>query len=335
MARAETIEDYRAMGKRYAVQGQARYPDCDPLESLCRHAEDRTGVLRPSTVRLYKRRYCAAAIVIGRTGDMDREVIMAVLRRLMTTLDSMAGTPPEPRTSSKKVKDAKDWEVKEVFGHLKIMAVRHKRIRSAAVALYCPLVPRLGPRPVELTRAWVEGNTLFVPSAKQPEGEQKVREIDISDFHPTHREALLALIYIVARDVEASGYDAWLSLLAEILARACETVSKNTGQRIERLAPSSFRHTAISTWHAAGYTAEEIAELVGHRNLRSQNAYKRSSSAWPITGPLAKPAAQPTVTIDLNAMPVPTASQVKTMVENPDTPDGLGDEPPPPDPKLI
>ena len=335
MARAKTLEDYRAIGKRYAIQGQARYPDCDPLEALCRHAEDRTGVLMPNTVRLYKRRYCAAAIVIGRTGDMDREVIMAVLHRLMTTLDGMAGTPPEPRTSSKKVKDAKDWEVKEVFGHLKIMAVRHKRIRSAAVALFCLLVPKLGPRPVELTRAWVEGTTLFIPSAKQPEGEPAEREIDISDFHPTHREALLALIYIVARDVKAGGYDAWLSRLAEILARACETVSKKTGERIERLAPSSFRHTAISTWHAAGYTVEEIAELVGHRSLRSQNAYKRSSSAWPITGSLAKPAVQPKAIIDLDDMPVPAASQAKTIVEKPDTPEGLGDESPPPDPKLI
>lgn len=327
MARQETTEQYRVIGRRYAIQGQARYPDCDPLEALCRHAEDRTGVLMPSTVRLYKRRYCAAAIVIGRTTGVDREVIMAALHRLMTTLDGMAGTPTEPRTSSKKVKDAKDWQVKEIFGHLKIMAVRHKRIRSAAVGLYCLLVPKLGPRPVELTRAWVEGDMLFMPSAKQPEGEQSVRKIDISDFHPTHREALIALLYIVARDVEDGGYDAWLSRLAEILARACETVSKKTGQKIPRLAPSSFRHTAISTWHAAGYTAEEIAELVGHRDLRSQNAYKRSSSAWPIIGPLAKAAGQQKAIAKTDDLPMPAKPKIRGR--GPDTSGGQESEPPP------
>jgi hypothetical protein len=182
--------------------------------------------------------------------------------------------------------------VKEVFGHLKITAVRRHRIRSAACALYCLLVPRLGTRPVELTKAWVKGDILFVPSAKQPEDQPAVREIDISNFHPTHREALLALIYIVDRDVETGGYDAWLKRLAEILARACETVKRKTGQDIPRLAPSAFRHTAVSTWHAAGYTPEEIAQLVGHRDLRSQDAYKRSSSAWPVTEGLAKPFGQ-------------------------------------------
>ncbi len=317
-AKPETMEQYRAMGRRYAAQGQARHPDCDPLEALCRHAEDRVGVLKPSTVRLYKRRYGAAALVIGRTEGVDEAVIIEALRRLTAKLDAMAGTPAEKRTSSKKVKDAKDWVVKEVFGHLKIMAVRHRRIRSAAVGLYCLLVPKLGVRPVELTGAWVEGDTLFVPSAKQPEGGPSVRRIDISDFHPTHKEALLALIFIVARDVEAGGYDAWLSRLAETLARACVTVGKKTGQEIDRLSPSSFRHTAISTWHAAGYTPEEIAELVGHRSLRSQSAYKHSGSAWPISGPLAKPANPPKAIIDLDDMPIPV--KAARAIAKPDTP---------------
>ncbi len=236
-AKPETMEQYRAMGRRYAAQGQARHPDCDPLEALCRHAEDRVGVLKPSTVRLYKRRYGAAALVIGRTEGVDEAVIIEALRRLTAKLDAMSGTPAEKRTSSKKVKDAKDWVVKEVFGHLKIMAVRHRRIRSAAVGLYCLLVPKLGVRPVELTGAWVEGDTLFVPSAKQPEGGPSVRRIDISDFHPTHKEALLALIFIVARDVEAGGYDAWLSRLAETLARACVAVARKPVRRLTACRP--------------------------------------------------------------------------------------------------
>lgn len=298
MTSLETKEKYRAMGMIYAAQGQARHPDCTPIEALCRHAEDRTEILKASTVRLYKRRYASAAIAIGRRYDLPHEMIVASTRRIVAALDAITGQPPEPRTSSRKVKDPRDWMVKEVFGHLKIVAVRRHRIRSAACALYCLLVPKLGTRPVELNQAWLEGNTLFVPSAKQPNGQKAVRTIDISDFHPTHREALEALIYIAARDVEAGGYDAWLKRLAETLARACETVKKKTGQNIPRLSPSSFRHTAISTWHAAGYTPEEIAELVGHRDLRSQNAYKRTSSAWPITGPLAKPGKLPTRSAD-------------------------------------
>lgn len=288
MASSETKRGYRTKGMTYAVQGQRTHPECDPLEALCRHAEDRSDTLKATTVRLYKRQYGTAAVKLCRDAGLGRPELASALARIVTALDAIEGEPLEKRTSSKKVKDPRDWMVKEVFGHLKIMAVRHRRIRSAACALYCLLVPKLGTRPVELTMAWVEGNTLFVPSAKQPEGENTIRTIDISNFHPTHREALLALIYIVDRDVEAGGYDAWLSRLAETLARACETVKRKTGQDVGRLSPSSFRHTAISTWHAAGYTAEEIAELVGHRDLRSQNVYKHTSSAWPVTQDLAR-----------------------------------------------
>lgn len=288
MASPQTKRGYLSKGMTYAAQGQARHPECTALDALCRHAEDRSDILKPSTVRLYKWQYGTAALKLWRAAGLDQPELVSALARILTALNAREGEPPEQRTSSKKVKDPRDWMVKEVFGHLKIMAVRHSRIRSAACALYCLLVPKLGARPVELTKAWVEGNTLFVPSAKQPENQPDIREIDISDFHPTHREALFALIYIAARDVEADGYDAWLSRLAETLARACVTVERKTHQNIGRLSPSSFRHTAISTWHSAGYTAEEIAELVGHRDLRSQNAYKRTSSAWPMTRDLAK-----------------------------------------------
>ncbi len=292
MAGPKTKREYLTKGLTYATQGQARYPECTLLEALCRHAEDRSDILTPSTVRSYKRQYATAAVKLCRDAGFGGPELRDALTRILNALNAITGTPPEPRTSSKKVKDPRDWMVKEVFGHLKIMAVRHRRIRSAACALYCLLVPKLGPRPVELTQAWIKDSTLFIPSAKQPQNQPAIREIDISDFHPTHREALLALIYIVDRDVQAGGYDAWLSRLAETLARACETVTRKTGQVIDRLSPSSFRHTAISTWHAAGYTAEEIAELVGHRDLRSQNAYKRTGSAWPVTRDLARPVAQ-------------------------------------------
>ncbi len=319
MASIKTLNGYRAKGMVFARQARQRYPDWDPLEALCRHAEARTDILTRSTVRLYRRQYCSAAIAMGRESGRTNDDIVIAMRRLTDALQKLAGRPPVPRTASKKVKDAKDWWVKEIFGHLKLMAVRHHRIRSAACGLYCLLVPKLGTRPVELVGAYVEGDHLFVPSAKQPGNRQVFRSIDISGFHPTHREALLALIHIVARDVEAGGYRQWLKRLAEILARACETVSKETGQHIPRLSPSAFRHTAISTWHAAGYTPEEIAELVGHRDLRSQNAYKRAGSAWPIDTTMGKPSRASTGP-DIGAAEkaaVPLAARLVVRTENP------------------
>ena len=59
------------------------------------------------------------------------------------------------------------------------------------------------------------------------------------------------------------------------------------------------------------------------------NRHKRSSSARPITGTLAKLAVQPKAIIDPDGLPLPAPPQVKTMVEKPDTPDGLGETPPP------
>ena len=89
----------------YATQAKARYPDCTALESLCRHAEDRTRMLRPGTVRLYRRQYASAVILIGRYKGLGNDEISAALSRILDALEKLKGKPDEKRTSSKKFKD--------------------------------------------------------------------------------------------------------------------------------------------------------------------------------------------------------------------------------------
>lgn len=124
-----------------------------------------------------------------------------------------------------------------------------------------------------------------LPNAKRAVDQASYRGLDVRHWHLQHRVALAALLDIVASEVEEGGYEAWLSILAETLARACEAVE------VRRLAPSSFRHTALSTWAAAGYTTEEIARLAGHFSRRSPTHYIHTASAWGPEDAIVTPAA--------------------------------------------
>lgn len=301
--------------------GQQMFPTAEAHEALCRHTETRTDVLRASTVRNYKHRHGAALQWLADQGLLTSTEVEVCRQRIGVALERLRGKPQEPRTASKKVKDAQPWMVKVVFGHLQLKSVRYKRVALAVTALYCLVKPKLGTRPVELHTAKVEGDTVVVRNAKR-DGDS-YRRLDMSNWDPSHRMALAVLIELTREEIDTDGYDAWLSRIAENLARACKSASRS-GAHIPRLAPSSFRHTAISTWHAAGFTVEEIAEMAGHLLTSSASRhYIHKSAVWAIrheemVRPAAvaePPMADEPLLLDDFPVPAPKAEKAKEPID--------------------
>ena len=209
-----------------------------------------------------------------------------------------------------------------MFERLKQRSLALHRPRMAATAIYCALMPRIAARPLELVGARVERGILVLPNAERATERAAERPIRVDHWELKHRVALAALIDFVNCEVQAKGYDAWLSIVAETLALACEAV------KVERLSPSSFRHTALSTWSAAGYSTEEIALLAGHFCRRSSLHYIRTASAWgpedavvQSPGPMqpssnvTEPAAK-TATAEFNTDPMPTPASLPSTSED-------------------
>lgn len=279
---SETVRaQYVAAGIVFLERARKQFSGLSDIEALCCHAEARTGVLKGTTVNLYRQQYNAVLEELAAAGNLQPAETAACRARIETALARVRGRPPAPNTSTKKVKDAQDWMVMAVFGRLKLMALRHDRVRLAATALYCLLQPFLGTRPTELQHAYIDGDMLIVRNAKR--ADKSSRSLDLTAVHPTHRMALLVLIEIIKVEIAELGYERWLKTLAENLARACEAASTKQNP-IPRLSPTSFRHTAISTWSAAGYTVEEIAELAGHLSLLSaRRHYIHEGAAWALS----------------------------------------------------
>lgn len=123
MASKTTQQKYLEAGLGYARDGQRHNPRVSAVEALCLHAEQRLGVLKGSTIRLYRQRYQVTLTQLGAEAGLEAEEFEVCRRRIGAALDRLKGRPAMPRTASKKVKDAQDWMVKAVFGHLKLHAV--------------------------------------------------------------------------------------------------------------------------------------------------------------------------------------------------------------------
>lgn len=280
MASAKTQDEYLAAGLRFLARARKRFGGQSDIEILCAHAEARTEVLKGRTVNLYRQQYGAAVKHLAAIQGHTQIEVDIYLARIDVALAKVRGRPAKPNTASKKVKNAQDWMVRAVFGRLKQQALHHDRIRLAACALYCLLQPILGTRPIELQHARIEDDALVVQNAKRADGSS--RRLDLAGVHAVHRMALLVVIEIIRVEVASVGYERWLSALAETLARACAAVSTDRNP-IPRLAPSSFRHTAISTWAAAGFSVEEIAEMAGHLSLLSaRRNYIHEGAGWAV-----------------------------------------------------
>lgn len=260
-------------GRVLLDRAQRSHADLSQVEALCAQAESHDAVLMRNTIGNYRHMYAAALALVAGQGATSQTEIQAARDRIERTLNARRGRPPTPRTSAKKVKNAKEWMVKSVFTQLKHSAMRLRRLRPAMTALYCLVQPRLGVRPIELHTAHFAGDLLMVRNAKRKDN--SFRQLDVSSWAPSHRMALAVLIEMAREEIREVGYDAWLSRLAESLARACHVVPG-----IPRLCPSGFRHIALSTWHASGYTVAEIAELAGHLLPASSRHYIHKSAAW-------------------------------------------------------
>lgn len=320
MASIETMARYRAEAGEKIRRAKTRYPELRPLEALFRYVTDYPEKLTVNTTRLWRQQMRIAAAEVAREDDRDfsEAQVRDFLHAMDEAVDALRGSPSAPRTSTKKRKDASKAEVVAVFGHLKTRALELQRVRMAATAIYCVLMPRLGGRPVELVGAEVSDGVLVLPNAKRAPGQELKRQIPVGHWEFQYRVALAALIEVVNREVGENGYNAWLSVLAEILARACLAVG------VSRLAPTTFRHTALSTWSAAGYTTEEIAALAGHFCGRSPSHYIRTASAWnpedvmtvslAPTAAILKDEADPASAFDVSPMPQP--QPLPTVVDN-------------------
>lgn len=249
------------------------HADLSQVEALCARADSHDEVLMRNTIGNYRHMYAAALALVADQGATSETEIRAARDRIERTLNPRRGRPPTPRTSAKKVKKAKEWMVKSVFTKLKHSAMRLRRLRPAMTALYCLVQPRLGVRPIELHTANFAGDLLMVRNAKRKDS--SYRQLDVSSWDPSHKMALAVLIEMAREEIREVGYDAWLSRVAECLARACHAVPG-----VPRLCPSGFRHIALSTWHASGYTVEEIAALAGHLLPTSSRHYIHKSAAW-------------------------------------------------------
>lgn len=317
MASKKTQAAYLAAGMSFLNRARERFAGMADVEALCAHAEARTQTLRPSTVNLFRQQYRSVLKELAEAEQLDQATIEASQRRIEHALARVRGKPAVKNTASKKVKDARAWMVKEVFGHLRLAAIRHERVRLAATALYCLLIPLLGTRPFELQGAHIDGDFLIIRNAKRNDG--STRSLPLSGLHPSRRMALWVMLEITRSEMAHVGYQRWLRILAENLARACISASRE-GYPIPRLSPSSFRHTAISTWAAAGYTVEEIAEMAGHLSLFSaRRSYIHRGAAWAQrAGEIILPTAPPTAA----ATPIDPASidEIALMVDDFPTP---------------
>lgn len=276
MASAKTESAYRAEAIRKIERAQARYPHHRPLQALFEYVTRYPDNLTPNTTRLWKQQMKIAVIEVAKKdpSNFSDTQIDSFIETMNQAIERLRGVPEMPRTATKKRKDPSKSEVEKVFGHLKTRALELHRVRMATTAIYCVLMPRLGGRPVELVGATVADGILTFPNAKRASEQTAVRQIDVRQWTPHYRVALAALIDMVNLEVQEGGYEAWLSIIAETLARACQTVG------VARLAPSCFRHTALSTWSAAGFSAIEIARLAGHFCERSASHYIKTASAW-------------------------------------------------------
>ncbi len=136
------------------------------------------------------------------------------------------------------------------------------------------VMPRIGLRPVELTWARWDGNSLYVRTAKR--AGRPERYVPTEHWPPVFKLALGLLIRLVPQQMDEEAFELWRNVLASRLARA----SKWTRMR-RRLSLYCTRHIAIATWKQLGITPELIAKLAGHAGLHSQHHYAaRASRLW-------------------------------------------------------
>jgi hypothetical protein len=239
------------------------YGSSDPITSVLLEAETNPKVLG-STIRRYRPSYKAALI---QAGSLDIETDYAAT---LAALERRRGRPPEPQGASIKAEDATRDEAEKTFRRLKALVLATGSQSAMAAGLYVLVVPRIGIRPIELLDGEVVGTQLRIKNAKWRPGLAVYRTVSLKRFAPVFIEATKWLCVLAQQGCEngkhatwEERFNAWRNSVAECLARASEATCGR------RLALYSFRHSAIATWKAAGFSAADIAEMAGHLSLKS------------------------------------------------------------------
>ncbi|SIR08656.1 hypothetical protein [Bosea sp. TND4EK4] len=260
----------------------------DLLEGLVLSVTDDPTIIKSATARLYKQELIAAVDILVSRGQALASSRANAIEQIGAALAARSGIPDEPRTASRKVKDATEAEALAVFRYLAKRARGRGNIHPICMlALHVYVVPRFGCRPVEWMNASVEGDVLFVKNAKFSNGRSgfEERSFDLSGYDSRVIEAVKAFaVFAPLSAGEAAAFELWRNALAELLARACAKCG------LRRLSLYSFRHVALATWKKAGLAPWEIAALAGHASVKSASAYAGKTKGWSASAiPRAEP----------------------------------------------
>lgn len=226
-------------------------------------------IIAGNTLRVFRRQYSCAA---QRIGEMFPEVdVDALIQEVDDALEGRRGKPSPKRTSANKIKDPTISEVHAICAALKTRILKRGDQLDLALLLYLVVAPRIGWRPVEMTRAWIDGDTLYIPTAKQ-RGAPAVRTRSLKRFAPVLKQALWILLALVPRGLDDRQFELWRNRLAGRLAYLSARLKR-------RLSLYFARHIGIATWKKAGLDPATIARLAGHLSLDAHRQHYARAAA--------------------------------------------------------
>jgi integrase len=260
-------------------------PDAvDALISLL-SAEPPENPFKASTTRVYKARIKEVLQALVADGHLTSERAASGLEMIAQHLLDRRGKP-KPRTSAKKVKDARPEEVKAIVAAVEGGGEHANKALDRALLLFLAVEPHAGLRWIEWQTARMDGAVIVVRNGKATNGRAPgaERPVDLS-AHPEEVQnaarAFIALCHTL--EVRFPSWEHFGKAMAERLNRICVEV----GGR--RLALYSFRHVAVATWKRAGLDRVSIAALMGHASIDTAGRHYASGRHGWEPGAVAQP----------------------------------------------
>lgn len=271
---SKSEHQYQREGDRLLKRARRLFPDLSPVEALIAEAKS-SATIRASTLRRYRPSYRKALSAAGsRNIEVDFE-------RLCAALEYRRGKPAKSQTATKKVTDCSYAEAAATFRQLKRLVLERGGESAMVAGLYVLVAPRIGLRPIELLDCVVEGHKLKLKLKTAKSRTSRLRELSLKRYSETFIEALRWLCVFAQSALERSAgrnveqdFENWRNRAAETLARASLSA---TGRRLSLY---SFRHVALATWKASGFSAAEIAEMAGHLSHKSAGHYASGKHGW-------------------------------------------------------
>ncbi|WP_421952717.1 hypothetical protein [Pelagibacterium sp.] len=278
-ASSTTLKSYRRGGAMLVKAAIGRL-EIDPasvtpilmLEALRNDFVGGKSVWTPNTACVY-RQHIRTVFEAAPVEASEKEHADRLRQETLDALKERTGTPVPARGASKKVLVPMREELDDLLGHLRSKVAGHGDIIDFVLALYLLIMPRVGLRPIELTWAERQGNSLIVKTAKRDGRPQRI--VPLENWPENYLFALDLLLAAIPRDLSEKQFTKFRNLLASRLARAC----KWTRTR-RRLCLYCCRHIAIANWRDVGMSSHEIAQLAGHVGLAGQLHYARGRSGY-------------------------------------------------------